>query len=103
MVDEVVAGEGVDELALAAPVRDGDGDELAVARRGRQAPGTGQQAVRVGGDERRRDEERRPTPTATGASSAAESASTVNQALTAPSCSRNEASTSPAGSSSTSG
>ncbi len=31
MVDEVVAGEGVDELALAPQVRGGDGDELAVA------------------------------------------------------------------------
>ena len=53
VVDEVVAGERVDELALAAQVRGGDGDELAVAggrrelarrgpagrrRRGRRAP-----------------------------------------------------------------
>ena len=50
-----------------------------------------------------RDPERRPTPIATGASSAAESARTVNHPLTALSLSRNAASTSPAGSSSTSG
>ena len=36
MVDEVVARERVDELALAAQVRVGDGDELAVARRRRR-------------------------------------------------------------------
>ena len=41
VVDEVVAGEGVDEVALAAQVRGGDGDELAVAgrRRDRRRPG----------------------------------------------------------------
>ena len=33
MVDEMVPGEGVDELALAPPVRRGDGHELALARR----------------------------------------------------------------------
>ena len=38
MVDEVVAGEGVDELALAAQVRGGDGHELAVAGRRRDPP-----------------------------------------------------------------
>ena len=38
MVDEVVAGEGVDELALAAPVRGGDGHELAVARASPRRP-----------------------------------------------------------------
>ena len=45
----------------------------------------------------------RPTPIAIGAISAAASARTANQVLTAPSCSRNEASTVPAGSLSTSG
>ena len=35
VVDEVVAGEGVDEVALAAQVRGGDGHELAVAGRRR--------------------------------------------------------------------
>ena len=50
-----------------------------------------------------RADESRPTPIAIGASSAADSARTENQALTAPSWSRKEASTSPAGSSSTSG
>ena len=55
-------------------------------------------AIRIG-----RAADSRPTPIAIGASSAAESASTANQALTAPSCSRNDASTLPAGSSSTSG
>ena len=38
MVDEVVARERVDEVALAAQVRGGDGDELAVARGRRDAP-----------------------------------------------------------------
>ncbi len=44
MVDEVVAGERVDELALAAQVRGGDGDELAVAGRRRDAPRPGRGA-----------------------------------------------------------
>ena len=59
MVDEVVAGERVDEVALAAQVRGGDGHELAVAGRRRDAPGPGQEAVAVGGEERRRDEDHR--------------------------------------------
>ena len=59
MVDEVVAGERVDEVALAAQVRGGDGHELAVAGRGRELRGPGEQAVAVGGEERRRDEDRR--------------------------------------------
>ena len=50
-----------------------------------------------------RADESRPTPIAIGASSAAESARTANQPLTAPWLSRKSASTSPAGSSSTSG
>ena len=59
MVDEVVASERVDEVALAAQVRGGDGDELAVASRRRQAPGPGHEALRVGCKERRRDQDRR--------------------------------------------
>ena len=59
MVDEVVAGEGVDEVALAAQVRGGDGHELAVAGRRRHAAGPGQEGVAVGGEERRRDQDHR--------------------------------------------
>ena len=59
MVDEVVAGEGVDEVALAAQVRGGDGHELAVAGRRRHARRPGPGAVAVGGEERRRDEDHR--------------------------------------------
>ena len=59
MVDEVVAGEGVDQVALAAQVRGGDGDELAVAGRRRHAAGAGHEAVAVGGEERRRDQDQR--------------------------------------------
>ena len=59
MVDEVVAGEGVDELALAAQVRGGDGHELAVAGRRRQRAGPGHEAGAVGGEQRRRDEDHR--------------------------------------------
>ena len=59
MVDEVVAGEGVDELALAAPVRAGDRHELAVAGRRRAGLGPGQEPVAVGREQRRRDEDQR--------------------------------------------
>ena len=59
VVDEVVAGEGVDELALAAPVRGGDRDELAVAGRGRDLGRPRQQAVGVGGEQGRGDEDER--------------------------------------------
>ena len=57
MVDEVIARERVDELALAAPVRDRDGDELAIAGRHRDAPGAGEESVRLGREQRRRDED----------------------------------------------
>ena len=57
-----------------------------------------QTAARIG-----RAAERRPTPIATGASSAAERARTENHARTASSWSRKEARTRPAGSSRTSG
>src|SRR4051794_26785894 len=59
MVDEVVPGERVDEFALAAPVRAGDGDELTVARRRRNALRPGQEPVAVGGEQRRRNEDQR--------------------------------------------
>ena len=59
MVDEVIAGEGVDELALAAPVRGGDGHELPVAGGRRDALRPGEQAVSVGCEQRRGDEDAR--------------------------------------------
>ena len=59
MVDEVIAREGVDELALAAPVRARDGDELAVAGGRRDALGPGQQPVAVGREERGGDQDLR--------------------------------------------
>ena len=60
MVDEVVAGEGVDELALAAPVRGGDRDELAVARRRAPArPARASSPSASGGEQRRGDEDQR--------------------------------------------
>ena len=59
MVDEVIAGEGVDELALAAPMRDGDGHELAVAGRRRDALRAGQEPISVGCEQRRRHEDHR--------------------------------------------
>ena len=49
VVDEVVAGEGVDEVALAAQVRGGDDHELTVPGRGRHGGGAGEQGVAVGG------------------------------------------------------
>ena len=45
VVDEVVASERVDEVALAAQVRGRDGHELAVAGRGRQGSGPGDEAA----------------------------------------------------------
>ncbi len=59
MVDEVVAGEGVDELALAAPVCGGDRHELAVAGGGRGELGPGEEPGRVRREQRRRDEDPR--------------------------------------------
>jgi hypothetical protein len=59
MVDEVVSREGVDELALAAPMRMRDGHELAVACRCREPFGPREKSVCVccelrGGDEDQR-------------------------------------------------
>lgn len=49
MVDEVVAREGVDDVALAAQVRAGDRDQLAVALGRRERGRAGQQRGAVGG------------------------------------------------------
>jgi len=59
VVDEVVAGERVDEVAVAAQVRGRDGDELAVARRRGDLPGARDEVVAAGSEERCRDEDRR--------------------------------------------
>ena len=59
MVDEVVASERVDEVALAAQVRGGDGHELTVAGRRRHRPGPGHETLPVGREERRRDQDHR--------------------------------------------
>ena len=48
MVDEVVAGEGVDTVGVAGDVGDGDRDDLAVARRLRDPGGPLQQIARNG-------------------------------------------------------
>src|SRR4051812_18213812 len=60
VVDEVVASEGVDEVALAAQVRGGDDHELTVPGGARDGGGSGEQGVKVGGrKQRRRDQDRR--------------------------------------------
>jgi len=60
MVDEVLAREGVDELALAAQVRGGDRHQLPVARGRRDFPGPRKQAAAaIVSDERRHDEDQR--------------------------------------------
>ena len=59
VVDEVIPGEGVDELALAPPVRGGDGDQLTVPRRRRHSPGAGHQVVAVEREERGGDQDHR--------------------------------------------
>ena len=56
MVDEVIARQRIDELAVAAPVRGGDGHELTVAGCRRDAVRPGQESVSVGCDQCRRDE-----------------------------------------------
>lgn len=48
MVDEVVAGEGVDSVGGAGDVSDGDGDDLAVAGCRRDAGGPVEQIARNG-------------------------------------------------------
>ncbi len=59
MVHEVVAGQGVDELTVAAQVRAGDGHELALAGACRHSGGPGHEVLGVGGEECRRDEDHR--------------------------------------------
>jgi hypothetical protein len=59
VVDEVVASEGVDEVALAAQVGGGDGHELTVAGRRRHCTGPGHETVPVGCEERRGDQDLR--------------------------------------------
>ena len=59
VVDEVVASERVDEVALAAQVRDGDGHELTVAGRRGHSPGPRHETISVGSEERRRDQDHR--------------------------------------------
>src|SRR5689334_14417090 len=53
VIDEVVASEGIDEVALPAHVGGRDGHELAVASRGRHCPGPGEKVVLLGGREQR--------------------------------------------------
>jgi len=57
MVDEVVSREGVDELAVAAVVCNGDGDELAVTCCRREAPSPSEKPVSVRREQRGRDED----------------------------------------------
>src|SRR5215213_5266539 len=51
MVDEVVAGEGVDTVGVARHVGDGDRDDLAVARGLRDPGGPVEQIARYGGEQ----------------------------------------------------
>ena len=59
MVDEVVAGERVDEFAVSALVRDRDGHELAVPGRRGEGVRAREEPVGVGREQRRGDEDRR--------------------------------------------
>ena len=52
MVGEMISGEGVDEVVLVAEVRSGNGDQLTVAGRRRYSPGSGDEVVSVGCEER---------------------------------------------------
>jgi predicted ATPase/DNA-binding SARP family transcriptional activator len=51
MLDEVVAGEGIDAVGVAGDVGDGDGDDLAVARRLRDPGGPLEQIARNGSEQ----------------------------------------------------
>lgn len=57
MVDEVVSRQGVDGLVVAAVVRGGDGDELAVARGRRERFCPAEEEVSVRGKQCRRNED----------------------------------------------
>ena len=56
MVDEVVAGEGVDEVDVSRGMGDRDGDHLAVACRRRVRGGKLEQIGRIGREQRGRDQ-----------------------------------------------
>ena len=56
MVDEVVAGEGVDTVGVPGEVGDGDGDDLAVPRRLRDPGGPIQELAGSGGEQGRGDD-----------------------------------------------
>ena len=58
MVDEVVAGEGVDSVGVAGDVGDGDGDDLAVPRRRGDLGGPIEQIARSGSEQRGSDDGR---------------------------------------------
>ena len=57
MVDEVFASEGVDEVALAAPVRGRDRDQLAVAGRVGKGTRRAEHPIAVFGEQRGGDQE----------------------------------------------
>jgi len=59
MVDEVITGQGVDDLAIPAVVRGRDGDELAVARGRREPSGPNEEAVSVRREQCGRNEDQR--------------------------------------------
>jgi hypothetical protein len=59
VVDEVVASERVDDVALAAQVRGGDGHELTVAGRRRHPTRASHETLPVRREERRHDEDPR--------------------------------------------
>src|SRR3954447_18375144 len=57
VVDEVIPRQGIDELALPAPVCGRDRHELAIAGCGRDTCGPSEQSLSVRGEERRRDKD----------------------------------------------
>jgi hypothetical protein len=59
MVDEVIAGERVNQVPIAPQVRGGDRHELTVPGRRRHAAGSSHQVVSVGSEEGGRDEDQR--------------------------------------------
>ena len=75
VVDEVLAGERVDEFAVAAVVSGRDRHELAVAGRGRARRGPREERVAVGDEEGRRDEDGGSSPPRAASTIAATAAS----------------------------
>ena len=59
MVDEVISCQGVDDFAIAAVVGGCDGDELPVARGGRERLGPDEETVSVRREQCRRNEDQR--------------------------------------------